>query len=146
MSDTQQLPLERLFEFGVTFAQSTLAEIGEFFPFGATVSAQGEIAGLGGDIDMSGEPDQDEVYEQVLANLKEVASQPGIQAVALFDNVRLPEGDFASDRAIRIQMESEAFARSIFIPYRYSADQPGVVELTDPIEVDVAPVFFKAQS
>jgi hypothetical protein len=101
----------------VPFAQQMLGKHGTFLPFGASVSASGEVALF------QGMPDTDSeqaVLDMLVSTLRQQASDGSIRGSALcYDSrVTMPDGG-QKQEAICVELEhaSERCAR-LFLPYR----------------------------
>ncbi|SFW18746.1 hypothetical protein [Luteibacter sp. UNCMF366Tsu5.1] len=143
MEQTQD-PVNRLFAFVTEFAQAMLAKSGEFYPFGGSISASGEIAGASGATeDGSEHPSAQEVYRLLTAGLASTASGNDVAAVALVANVTIPaELEAVSDNGIRVHVEAPGFARMVYVPYEVLPGEEPSIRLHDPIAVEVDPEFF----
>jgi hypothetical protein len=142
MAVTQE-QLEKLFGFAVEFAQDMLQKNGEFYPFGATLGLDGQIAAEGGYDGDDDHPSTQDVYVAVSDRLAAAGADGRIHAAALVANATVPDKLEAPTRdAIRVRLEAEGFARFIYVPYEPSSEQ--TIRLHDPVLVDIDPAFFPA--
>jgi len=74
--------LEELLNTLVPFAQQMLSEHGEFYPFGASIDAPGELACVAGDTGEE-QPDSKEVIDLLVRGFREEAKRGRIRAAAI---------------------------------------------------------------
>lgn len=143
MSETQD-HINRLFSFTAEFAQEMLKANGEFYPFGATVTKDGEVAAVGGDAGGDDHPLPQEVYRTIAEGLALAAARDGILAAALVAHVSVPvELEAPSESGIRVHLEAPGFARFVYVPYEAQRDGDTFrVHLHEPLAVEVEPGFF----
>jgi hypothetical protein len=142
MAVTQE-QLEKLFGFAVEFAQDMLQKNGEFYPFGATLADDGQIAAEGGYTGDDEHPSPQDVYVAVHERFAAAAAENRILAAALVADVAVPEELEAPSRdAIRVHLEAQGFARFIYVPYEATSGQ--APRLHDAVLVDIDPGFFPA--
>jgi hypothetical protein len=111
--------LDNLLSSCIPFAQQMLAKHGTFFPFGATMSTNGEISLAAGYDDKPG-IDAQEIIELTLDGFRAGAQSGDYQAIALCVDVRVdaPDGSGKTD-AIRVTLEENGGeALNVFMPYR----------------------------
>jgi hypothetical protein len=138
--------LQALLGYCTEFAQAMLKDSGDFYPFGATLSSDGDVVAAGGH-DGNEKPEPQAIY-QLLASAFSTAARAGnISGAALAANVNVPEQyQSPSKDAIRVHVEAAGFARFIYIPYEIA--KPGLFKrgraltIHDPFSVDVGPGFF----
>jgi hypothetical protein len=128
-SDLAQADLDGLLNALLPLAQQELEKLGEFFPFGATVTADGETRLLGADALQAERPDSASIVSILLAEAQNTRGE--LRAVGICSDVRGSESD-----AIRVDLEhSEGASMSVLLPYsrkrfgrsfEYSALQAGV--------------------
>jgi hypothetical protein len=112
--------LDELVNALFSFAHQMLADHGEFFPFGASMSNDGEIAyssGLDGEEE---QPDSTRVLELLLQGFAGQAASGHIRAAGVCMDVRVvpPDGGEPVD-AMCAQLEHEqGEAVDVFLPYR----------------------------
>ena len=107
-----------MFYFLVDFAQMMLREQGEFFPFGAGMTTDGEMTSLGSD---TGErhPESKDVIALLHSALVEQATSGEIKAAGICMDVRVvPPGSESTTDAICIELEhKDGEAIHVFVPY-----------------------------
>jgi len=111
--------LEQLLNALIPFAQEMLKKHGEFYPFGASVDAKGEVAAQAAD---PGEenPDSQVVIEMLLAGMREEAKRGEIRAAGIcYDSRLVPPGKTEKTDAIACRLEHQnGEAIQTFVPYR----------------------------
>jgi hypothetical protein len=141
--DVTQARLNQLFTFSMDFAKEMLEENGDFYPFGATVSEEGKLAADPGH-DGGDEPEAHDVYRVIFERFSTGRSSEAL-AAALVANVTIPdEFDAPAKDGVRVHLESQGYARFIYVPYEIVSTDTREVRLHDPFAVEVAPSFFKA--
>jgi hypothetical protein len=128
-SDLAQADLDGLLNALIPLAQQELEKLGEFFPFGAMVTADGETRLLGADAMQGERPDSASIRSMLLAEAQNKRDE--LRAVGICSDVRGTDSD-----AIRVDLEhSEGAAMAVLLPYgrkrfgrgiEYSALQAGV--------------------
>ncbi len=128
-SDLAQADLDGLLNTLLPFAQQELEKLGEFFPFGAIVTADGQTRLLGADAMQDERPDSASIISMLLADAQNKRAE--LRAVGICSDVRVADSD-----AIRVDLEhSEGSAMAVLMPYakkrfgrgiEYSALQGGV--------------------
>jgi hypothetical protein len=120
-SPQAQADLGKLLSTVVPLAEQYLARHGEFFSFGAGVSADGQVALLGGDPGLGERPESQAVLDLLYEAARDPA--PGYRAVAFAADVRADEAD-----AIRIELEHrEGTVLAILIPYERNARHETII-------------------
>ncbi|MET0936731.1 MAG: hypothetical protein ABWX83_12105 [Luteibacter sp.] len=134
--------LNQLFTFSMDFAKDMLAENGNFYPFGATVTETGKVAAEAGHDGTTDDPEAHDVYRAIFERFATGKPEEAV-AAALVANVIIPDEFEAPVRdGVRVHIESEGYARFIYVPYEIVvADEPEV-RLHDPFAVEVDPSFF----
>jgi hypothetical protein len=111
--------LEELLNALIPFAQEMLAKNGEFYPFGASIDAKGEVSAQAAD---PGEenPDSQEVIAMLVAGMREEAKRGEIRAAGICYDARVvPPGKTAKTDAIACRLEhASGEAVVTFVPYR----------------------------
>jgi hypothetical protein len=128
------------------FARTMLEKAGDFYPFGATISSSGNIGSVGG---YNGEehPKPQEIYQLLSSGFAAGAKSGEHLCTALAANVNIPS-QFApvSPDGIRVHIESEGYARYIYVPYKITSTglfkKKRAVELGEPFAVEINPTFF----
>lgn len=113
-SHRAQDDLDGLLNAVLPFAEQTLAKYGEMFPFGAAVSAEGQIEMMAADPGQGDQPPSAEIVDLLHEAARESAGT--LRAVAFVADVRIERGD-----AIRIELEHrEGTSLALVIPYTRS--------------------------
>ena len=113
----ERAELDALLEELLKFAQQMLKKQGEFFPFGGTISSQGEL-GLTA-ADTGGErPEPQGVIELLAGGMRAQATAGQIRAAAIcYDSRFTPEGGAKTD-AIAVSLEHrDGDAVLVMLPY-----------------------------
>jgi hypothetical protein len=106
-----QSDLDGLLNTLLPFAQQELEKLGEFFPFGAIVTTEGETKLLGADAMQEERPDSDSIISMLLAEAQNKRDE--LRAVGICSNVRSTDSD-----AIRVELDhSEGTALAVLLPY-----------------------------
>jgi hypothetical protein len=102
----------------LTFAQRSLDQHGEFFPFGATISSEGELA-MAAATTESDRPPSQELIDLMEEEFRQAASRGEIRAAAICLDVLLrPPGAEPID-AIEVRIEHrEADPVNVHLPYK----------------------------
>ena len=123
MPQAVQEQIDGVFGAVMPFAERTLAQYGEMYPFCAYVDAAGDFHPIDGDPGVGDHP----TSEQVLEKLYEVAPTvaAGGQIVTFVADVSLEVGD-----GIRVEIEHrDGFAIGVVVPYTRDADT-GELDIT----------------
>jgi hypothetical protein len=107
-----------LFDYCFDFAKTMLMDSGEFHPFGADITAEGQQRAVGG---WNGEehPNAGEMYTLMKDAFVASARNGEITAAAIAANVDVPAAyDSPYPDAVRIQLEADGNSRFIYVPYR----------------------------
>ena len=111
--------LEELLNALLPFAQEMLGKHGEFYPFGASIDAKGEITAQAAE---PGEenPDSQEVIGMLIAGMRAEAQRGEIRAAGIcYDSRVVPPGKTEKTDAIACRLEhSNGEAVQTFVPYR----------------------------
>lgn len=110
-SAATQEDLDALFELVLRFAEQMLGEHGEFFPFGASISNDGDASLMAAGPDSGEAPRPD----QLLATLYEGAraNAAAMRAVAFVTDVHADGSD-----AVRVELEDlDGMALVVLVPY-----------------------------
>ncbi len=128
-SDLAQADLDGLLNSLLPFAQQELEKLGEFFPFGAFVTTEGETKLLAADALAGERPDSPSIISMLLTEAQNKRGE--LRAVGICSDVRATGSD-----AIKVDLEhSEGTALAVLLPYtqkrfgrgiEYSALQAGV--------------------
>jgi hypothetical protein len=111
-SQQSQDDLDGLLNVTLPFAQQVLANSGEFYPFGAAVTASGETQLIAGDPRQGEHPPSAEVLSSLVDGFRQ--NRAGLRAVAMCSDVRLPDSD-----AVRVELEHrDGHAVAVLLPYK----------------------------
>lgn len=111
-SQQAQDDLDSLVNACLPFAQQQLERRGEFFPFGASIAADGETKMIAGDPGQGEHPLSSDVVSIMVDGLR--ARRDSLRAAAIATDVRLTDGD-----AVRVELEhAEGHAIAVFLPYK----------------------------
>jgi hypothetical protein len=130
-TETPKEECQRLLDVLLPFAAQVLSEHGEFFPFGATMSAAGEIeaaAGWTGD----DKPPSAEIIGALEQAFRAGAKEGRYRATGLALDVRVaPPGQSDSCDAIACQLDHHD-DYSIVVYYPYTRSESGELEVAPP--------------
>ena len=137
-----------LFDHCLDFATTMLVDSGEFHPFGAEISADGQLRAVGG---WNGEerPNAGELYALLQEAFIARARNGDTIAAALAANVDVPANyESPYPDAVRIQLEAHENSRFIYVPYRINKAglfrKSRTVEFSEPFAVALAGGWFEA--
>ena len=97
-SQQAQDDLDGLLNAALPFAQEMLSKRGEFFPYGAAISSDGETRLVGGDPGQGEKPLGDDLLAALVQAFR--AGREGLRAVAVAVDVRIADSD-----AVRVEVE-----------------------------------------
>jgi hypothetical protein len=124
------------------FAEERLKKAGEFYPFGATMANDGQIALTGADTGSEHPPSQ-EVIELLASGMRGMAVAGTIRAAGICYDTRLRQPDGKASDAIAISLEHKAGDHVLVVmPYskgRFSGFQFGALGGLAPPERRVFP-------
>lgn len=104
--------LDGLLNATLPFAQQMLAKNGEFYPFGAAVTAGGETRLVAADPGRGEHPASAEVLSSMLDGFRRTRGD--LRAVAICSDVQLPDSD-----AVRVELEHrDGQAMAVLLPYK----------------------------
>jgi hypothetical protein len=113
-SQNAQDDVDGLFGAVLPFAEQTLGRFGELYPFGASLTTDGQVTILGGAPGLGEHPDSLAVLEVLYRGAADRAA--GSRAFAFVADVRANGGD-----AVRVEVEHrEGVALVLLIPYTRS--------------------------
>jgi|SRR5215469_711484 len=111
-SQGSQDDLDGLLNVTLPFAQQMLEKSGEFYPFGAAVTANGETRLIAGDPAQGEHPASAEVLSTLLKGFRQTRAD--LRAVAICSDVRLSDSD-----AVRVELEHrDGHAMAVLLPYK----------------------------
>ncbi len=109
---------EELMHSALPFAEQMLAKYGEFFPFGATMSASGVIANVAG-ATSDEHPPSAEIMGLLEQGFREGAREGKYRATALvYDALVVPPGGSVKQDAIAVRLDHRGgYSVVVFFPY-----------------------------
>jgi len=139
--------LHELLSYCMEFAKTMLNDAGDFYPFGAKLSLEGQVVAVGGH-NGSERPLPQDIYQLLVGAIVSEARDGSISGAALAANVNVPEKFASPSRdAIRVHLEAPGFARYIYVPYEVAKSglfkKKVSVTLHEPFAVEVNPGFFQ---
>lgn len=138
--------LHELLMYCIEFARMMLEEAGTFYPFGAVLSSDGKVGGVGGS---TGEqrPQPQDVYKLLTGAFVNGARSGQYSGTALAANVTIPvQYSPAFPEGLRVHLESAEYARFVYVPYKLGGNgmlgKKRLVELSEPFAVEIKPRVF----
>jgi hypothetical protein len=115
--------LDDLLNATLPFAQKMLVERGEFYPFGATMKADGKIDLTAGYTGVEF-PESQELIDLLLGGYRAQAAKKELMATALCFDVRtIPPGETEKSDAICVRLEHlDGEAVDVLMPYQKDRD------------------------
>ena len=142
--------LHELVNYCQEFANTMLSDSGDFYPFGAAMGADEKARAVGAHNGME-HPDPRELYRLVTTTFSAEAADGKVAAAAIASNVTIPSQYTCECRdGIRVQLETEGFARFIYFPYRLT--NTGLfrkkidVAVFEPFSVEIPASIFVSKS
>ena len=138
--------LHSALNYCVNFAKEMLTKSGAFYPFGASLSASGQIAAVGG-WDGNEHPAPAELYKLLSDALRSEAAKEKISGSALAVDVNIPK-EYRPPwlDGLRVHLESPEYSRYIYVPYQITKSglmrTKREVKFADPIAVEVGHEVF----
>jgi len=131
------------------FARHMLEDSASFLPFGAKLTALGEVQAVGG---WNGEehPAPAELYAMLVAAFRHEAESGDIKGSAVAVHVNIPP-EYNSDLSdgIRVHLEGEEYSRHIYVPYAIKTAgllrRKREVVLAEPFSVEVPAEVFVSE-
>jgi hypothetical protein len=110
--------IQEVLNFLLPFAQRMLTEHGEFYPYAATMSADGEVTAVpaeGGD----GDPDVGDLLVELHAHLRDQAAEGSIRASGIAADVTLTDPDSGETTdAVQVELDhADGDAVDVYVPY-----------------------------
>ena len=103
--------LHGLLAYCMDFAHTMLKDAGEFFPFGATLSPDGDVAAVGG-WDGDEKPKSQEMYQLMAGAFLAAVGEGRVIGVALAADVNVPDRYNSPVKgALRVQLEAPHMQR-----------------------------------
>jgi hypothetical protein len=111
--------LEELLNALVPFGQEMLSKHGEFFPFGATMSIDGEIIAEAA-YDGDEQPPSEQLIELLTQTFRQKAASGQIRAAGICCDVRtIPPGQKDKTDAVCLKLEHQSGeAANLYLPYK----------------------------
>jgi hypothetical protein len=111
--------LDAVLDHLIQFAQQTLGRYGEFYPFGAALTIEGEIVGHAGKLVETDRPPSQAIIDLILDGMKREAEAGTIRASGLCYDVksRMPDGTITD--AIYVSLEHRS-GRNVVVVQPYS--------------------------
>ena len=120
VSEHAQNDLDALLNDALPFAQESLDQRGEFFPYAVVLETTGGVRMVAGDPGLGERPSSQEVLTVLVAGLRE--GRENLRAVGVVSDVRLSKSD-----AIRVELEhEEGAAMTVVLPYTKKRFRRGV--------------------
>jgi hypothetical protein len=143
--------LEEMLTYCTGFAKQMLEAHGEFHPFGATLSTDGEVGAVGAS---TGEefPPGAELAQVLIKAFQSQFAEGAILAAALATNVDIPaQFDPQFPDGIRVTLGCEGYSRHVYLPYHIVergvmarlARKPREIVYGEMFSVDIAPWLTK---
>jgi hypothetical protein len=119
--------VEKIMNAMLPFAEQMLEKHGEFFPYGAAMTQDGEVVAVGS-YDSREKPPSQDVINHLKKVLRSGAKAKKYKASAIFFDVRIvPPGTIDKTDAIAIALDhQDNYSVVIYIPYR---SQSGKIQL-----------------
>ncbi len=116
--------LDELLTVVLPFAQRMLGTYGEFYPFGAFVTTEGQahlVSGFAAD----DHPASTDVLRLLLDRMRQGAAKEGFRATALCTDVRIRHPDTGAESdAIEVSLEDrDGEAMNLYLPYHEEAPE-----------------------
>src|SRR5262245_43843972 len=114
--------LDALMSDLLPFAQRMLAEHGEFYPFGGSITTDGQHVSVGakGESDM---PPSKVLIDILISAFRGQVSEGHIRAAGICYDVRVvPPGQIDKTDAVQLSLEREGEAVDVFVPYAQLPD------------------------
>ena len=110
--------IQEILNFLLPYAERMLNEHGEFYPYAATLGADGELNAVATDVD-DDSPDVGEVLLALHVGLRERAAEGAIRASGIAADVTLTDPDSGETTdAVQVELDhADADAVDIFVPY-----------------------------
>jgi len=123
-------------------AEQMLLEHGTICPFGSTLSADGQIARVGGWSE-NGSANQPELIAEFEAAFRDGAARGELIATALLESVSMvPPGKLAPEQAVSIRLDHrDDYSVVLAFPYRFSA--AGELQIDEPFAADGSNGIFR---
>jgi hypothetical protein len=142
--------LHELVAYCREFANTMLSDSGDFYPFGAAMGTDEQVRAVGAH-NGAEHPDPRELYRLLATTLSAEAVDGRVAATAIASNVTIPSQYTCECRdGIRVQLETEGFARFIYFPYRLTKTgffrKKIDVAVFEPFSVEIPATIFVSKS
>lgn len=119
LSDLARPDMDSLLAFALSQAKLLIKKQGEFYPFGAAVTAAGEQV-LWSAYDGTEHPPSQDLIALLVGGLREAAKAGSIRASAICLDVRVvPPNEHEKTDAVAVRIEHRSgVARAVYLPYR----------------------------
>ena len=116
MADPRE-EIEQILNYLLPFAERMLASNGEFYPYAATMDADGEVQAVSAEADEK--PDVSELMLALHAELREQASRGAIRASGIAADVTLTDPDSGETKdAVQLELDhADTDAVDVYVPY-----------------------------
>ncbi len=117
--------LQQIIDYSHKFAKHMLIRSGEYFPFGAQINMQGDLASIGYEDEESDIPNSEEVISELSKALKDQLDVENIRAYGITSHVIIAinqEGDKSDAIMVDIQHKDDAIPLYCF-PYHWTANR-----------------------
>jgi hypothetical protein len=134
--------LNKVFDTVVSFAKLMLSEQDEFYPFGATMSADGEITNIGAAVEGGDHPASQVLIDLIAERFRQQATKREIRAAAIcYDARTIPPGQAKKTDAICCGLEHRlGESIDVFIPYTKMAS--GHIQYGETFAAKRSGIFF----
>jgi hypothetical protein len=137
--------IQELLNFLLPFAEEMLSKNGEFYPYAASVAADGEVTAVATELGDDA-PDVTDLLVTLHARLREEAADGSIRASGIAADVTLTDPDSGETTdAVQVELDhAEADPLDIYVPYETTGDSIKFGELVAAEGRE--PVFAQAAS
>jgi len=116
--------MDALLDAAVGFAKKMLVDRGAFYPFGATVLTEGNVAMVTADAELGDYSESASVIDALTDSLRQQAARGDIRACAICCDIRLEADRGGMADAIGTTIEHrDAEAVRVLLPYRLDGDR-----------------------
>ena len=144
-----QADLDALVNFLLPFAQETLGKHGEFFPFAAQMSVEGEITAIAIETEDEDQPDSDVVIGALGDVLRTHAADGEIRACGICSDTAVTLPEMGMTEAVRVSLEhAEAEPVDVYMPYQTDAAEyvfADLVAMQGVREIFAGPEMFEGE-
>jgi hypothetical protein len=138
--------LHELLTWCIDFGRTMLNDSSEFYPYGATLDATGNVVAQGA-WDGNEHPEPTDIYRLLAQAFASGVREGSVTGSALAANVNIPSQLEAPwPDGLRVHLETDGYSRFIYMPYtiahRGFLKKTREVTFSDPIAVEVAPAVY----